>query len=162
MALMIKKSDLIDSIANLEDADYGKQPKLGNIYKRLIKNREDFERVMSKNISAVMQISSLDLILRQQTEQMGLVCDSVTNATDTIQEAAEESSLVANQVSSQHEELTNTIVHAAEDTNEVHIQIEQGQQELSVIKDLSIATINDSREMQKDMNALLDVINPYE
>lgn len=158
MALMMRKSDLIDSVANLENADYGRQPKLGSIYKRLIKNREDFERVMSKNISAVMQISSLDLILRQQTEQMGIVCDSVTNATDTILEAAEESSLVANQVSTQHEELTNTIVHAAEDTNEVHTKIENGQRELSVIKDLSLSTISGSKEMQKDMNDLLDVI----
>lgn len=158
MALMTRKSDLIDSVANLENADYSRQPKLNSIYKRLIKNREDFERVMSKNISAVMQISSLDLILRQQTDQMGVVSDSVTNATDTIQEAAEESSLVANQVSTQHEELTNTIVHAAEDTNEVHAKIENGQRELSVIKDLSLSTISGSKEMQKDMNDLMDVI----
>lgn len=159
MALMKKKSDLLDSIAKLEDADYGRQPKLDNIYRRLIQNREDFERVMNKNISAVMQISSLDLILKQQTEQMGMVCDSVTNATDTIKEAARESSFVASQVSTQHEELTNTIIHAAEDTNEVHAKIENGQQELSVIKDLSLSTINNSREMQKDMNDLLNVIH---
>ena len=154
-----KKNDLIDSVANLQDANYSKQPKLGSIYKRLIQCREQFERVMNKNVSAVMQISSLDLILHQQTEYMISVSESVNNATENIREAAEESSVVAGQVSEQHEELTKTIIQAAEYTSDVNTQIEQGQQELSIIKDLSVSTIEDSKEMQKDMDALLDVIN---
>jgi len=55
--------------------------------------------------------------------------------------------------------LTRTIIQAAEDTSEVNKKIENGQRELSVIKDLSVTTIEDSKEMQKDMDALLDVIN---
>ncbi len=159
MELKKSKSGLIDSIANLENTDYSKQPKLDSIYKRLIQNREQFERVMSKNISAVMQISSLDLILNQQTDNMTEVCSSVNEATETIREAAEESSIVAGQVNSQHEDLTKTIIQAAEDSSEVNSKIEHGQQELSVIKELSLTTIDDSRKMQKDMDALLDVIN---
>lgn len=154
-----KKWDLVDSMARLEDANYAKQPKLGNIYERLLQNRVQFERVMSKNISAVMQISSLDLILTQQTENMVEVCHSVNAATEAIRDAAEESSVVAGQVSSQHEELTQTIISAAEDTSEVNTKIEHGQKELSVIKELSMATIHDSQEMQKDMDELLSVIN---
>lgn len=159
MEFIKRKSDLIDSVANLENANYSKEPKLESIYKRLIQSREQFERVMSKNIAAVMQISSLDLVLKQQTGHMGKICDSVSEATETIEKAASDSSFVASQVSNQHEDLTQTIVQAAEDTNEVNNKIEYGQKELSVIKDLSLATINDSLEMQNDMNALMDVIN---
>ena len=159
MAFIKTKSTLIDSVANLENADYNKEPKLGDIYKRLIKNREQFEHVMSKNVSAVMQISSLDLVLTQQTEHMGVVCEAVNSATDNIKDSAEETSVVAGQVSEQHEELTNTIIRAAEDTNEVHVQIEQGQKELSVIKDLSLSTIDGSKEMKKDMDNLLEIID---
>lgn len=65
-----KKIDLIDSVANLQEADYEKSPKLGEIYERLIRSRTQFENVMSKNVSAVMQISSLDLMLKQQTDNM--------------------------------------------------------------------------------------------
>ena len=68
MGFVMKKADLLDSIAELKEADYSKNPKLGDIYKRLLRGREQFEVVMDKDITAVMQISSLDLVLNQQTD----------------------------------------------------------------------------------------------
>lgn len=159
MAFMTKKTDLIDSVAELKEADYSKSPKLGDIYKRLLRGRQQFEAVMDKDISAVMQISSLDLVLKQQTDELIAISEEAADATEIIHQAAEESSLVAGQVNGQHEDLTRTIIEAAEDTNEVHKKIEAGQEELSLIKNLSLTTIEDSKEMQKDMDALLDVIN---
>ncbi|MBQ7943814.1 MAG: CZB domain-containing protein [Lachnospiraceae bacterium] len=154
----MKKTDLIDSMAELKEVDYSKEPKVDAIYKRLVKGRERFEVAMQKDIDAVMQISSLDLILTQQTERLIEISESVGDATEKIQEAAEESSLVAGQVNGQHEDLTRTIIEAAEDTNEVHKKIEAGQAELTEIKGLSEKTIEGSKEMRKDMDELLDVI----
>ena len=37
MALIKKDSKLIDSVAELREADYSKNPKLGDIYKRLLR-----------------------------------------------------------------------------------------------------------------------------
>ena len=152
-------NNLLDSLAELKDADYSKQPKLDSIYKRLLKGRKQFEVVMDKDITAVMQISSLDLVLKQQTKELTAISDKAADATEIIQRAASESSHVAGQVNGQHEELTKTIIEASEDTNEVHKKIEAGQEELSVIKELSVTTIRDSKEMQKDMDALLEIIN---
>ena len=42
----------------------------GDIYKRLLKGRKQFENVMSKDIQAILQISSLDLTLNHVTEKM--------------------------------------------------------------------------------------------
>ena len=151
--------NLLDCMAELKDADYSRQPKLDSIYKRLLKGRKQFEVVMDKDITAVMQISSLDLVLKQQTKELTAISDEAADATEIIQRAASESSHVASQVNGQHEELTRTIIEASEDTNEVHKKIEAGQDELSVIKDLSLTTIRDSKEMQKDMDALLEIIN---
>lgn len=159
MAFIKKQPDLIDSLAELKEADYSKNPKVEDIYKRLIKGRKQFENVMDKDISAVMQISSLDLTLEQYTDDLMDISNEVADSTEVISKAAEESSLVASQVNSQHEDLTRTIIQAAEDTGEVHKKIESGQNELSVIKDLSTNTINNSKEMQKDMDALLEIIN---
>lgn len=153
-----KRNALLDSLATLQPSNYSKDPKLNDIYERLIQTRNLFEHAMDKNIGAVMQISSLDLILKQQTTNMVSISESVGDATETIQTAAEESSNIAGQVNQQHEDLTKTIIQAAEDTSEVNSKIENGQKELSVIKDLSVATINDSKNMQKDMNDLLEVI----
>lgn len=159
MERMKKKSNLIDSLAELQKADYSKQPKLNSIYQRLTKGREQFEVVMDRDITAVMQISSLDLLLSQKTDELQDISEKVADATEKIQEAANESATVAGQVNEQHEDLTRTIIEASEDTNEVHKKIESSQEELTLIKDLSTKTIEESREMQQDMDALLDVIN---
>lgn len=152
------KADLLDSMAELKEVDYSKQPKVEAIYKRLSKGREQFECAMQKDIDAVMQISSLDLTLTQQTDRLLELSDSVEGAIERIQDAAAESSSVAGQVNGQHEDLTRTIIEAAEDTNEVHKKIEAGQNELTEIKNLSEKTIEGSKEMRKDMDELLNVI----
>lgn len=158
MRLIQKKNNLINSMAQLEPADYSKQPEIGAVYNRLVKGREQFEVAMDKTIQAVMEISSLDLVLSQDTDHLVDTSKQIEQATAIIRSSAEDTSMVAGQVNEQHEDLTRTIVEAAEDTNEVHKKIEAGQAELSLIKNLSEETIEDSKEMQKDMDALLNVI----
>lgn len=158
MRLIQKKNNLMESMAQLQPADYSKQPEIGAVYQRLVKGREQFEVAMDKTIQAVMEISSLDLVLSQDTDHLVETSKHIEHATAVIRTSAEDTSSVAGQVNEQHEDLTRTIVEAAEDTNEVHKKIEAGQRELSLIKSLSEETIEDSKEMQKDMDALLDVI----
>ncbi len=150
--------NLIDSLAELKKTDYSKNPKLMDIYRRVSKGREQFEIVMDKDIQAVMQISSLDLALSHHTDNMLRISEDVAGATEIIKDTAEESSNVAGQVNEQHEDLTRTIIQASEDTDEVYKKIEEGQKELSAIRDLSRETIRESRQMQKDMDTLLEVI----
>lgn len=158
MAFLNKQSDLINAVAELKETDYSKNPELGEIYKRLIKGRKQFEDVMDKDISAVMQISSLDLTLDQHIDNLINISNEVADSTEVINDAAEECSVVAEQVNEQHEDLTKTIIEAAADTSEVHKKIEMGQTELSEIRDLSADTIQNSQEMQKDMDDLVEVI----
>ncbi len=154
-----KNNQLISAVAELKDVDYSKNPKLENIYKRLLKGRKQFENVMSKDLQAIMQISSLDLTLNHVTNEMHEISENVAEETEIIRTSADECSNVAQQVNGQHEELTNTIIHAAEDTDEVYKKIEAGQSELSIIKELSIKTIDESKDMQKDMDVLLNIIS---
>lgn len=158
MKLLNRKSDLIHSVAELKKEDYSKNPQIADIYQRLVKGKQQFEVVMDKDIQAVMEISSLDLALSQHTGDLLEISETVADATSEIHKSAENSSDVAGQVNIQHEDLTKTIISAAEDAGEVHKKIESGQNELSGIKELSIHTIEDSEEMQEDMNALLKVI----
>lgn len=159
MAMGRRKSELIKSVAALQETDYSREPELGEIYRRLLRARKQFEEVFEKNIKAVMQVSSLDLALKQRKEKMLDISHNVANATEIIFGAASESSAVAGQVNEQHEELTNTIIRASEETEEVYKKIEMGQGELTNIKELSNQTIEVSKEMQKDMDELFDVIN---
>ena len=159
MLLGKKKKDLIQSVAALENADYSKNPALGNIYKRLSDGRVQFESAFSNDIQAVMEISSLELTLKHHEKTMAELANNVAEATSIISDAASESSAIAGQVNEQHEELTNTIINASEETDNVHKEIESSQKELTHVKELSDQTIEVSKEMQADMNELLSVIN---
>lgn len=150
---------LLTSMANLQDDDYSKAPEIQTIYKRLVNGRHQFEDAFEGNIGAVMEISSLDLSLKEHTKNMLALAENVADATNTISKSSDETTMIAEQVNSQHEELTNTIISASEATDSVHKKIEKGQHELTAIKNLSAQTITVSKEMQRDMNDLFDVIN---
>ena len=159
MLLGKKKNDLVLSVAALENADYSKNPALGDIYRRISTGRVQFEEAFSNDIQAVMEISSLELSLKHHAKAMNTLSSSVADATDIISDAAGESSTIAGQVNEQHEDLTNTIISASEETDNVHKAIESSQEELTAVKELSNQTIEVSKEMQSDMNELLSVIN---
>ncbi len=155
MAIKKGKTALMRAVSELQDTDYSKAPELNKIYTRLFRGRKQFAEVFEKNIKAVMQISSLDLTMQHQTEKIMDISRKVTNATETIFGASSGSARANNQ----HEELTNTIIEVSGATDEVYRKIEAGQNELTHIRDLSDQTIAISREMQSDMDKLVDIIN---
>lgn len=153
MATRKRRAELIQAISELKGIDYSKEPELDGIYHRLFDGRKQFAEIFEKNINATMQISSLDLIMQHQTQKIVDISNKVTKATETIFGTA------AGNADNQHEELTNTIIKVSEATDEVYKKIEAGQGELTNIKELSSQTIAVSREMQQDMDELVDVID---
>lgn len=151
---------LINSLSELQEADYSlSSQNLADIYDRLQNGRKQFEEVMEQNISAVMQISSLDLTLSHYTDDLQTISKSVADATKAILASSTDTSDVAGSISSQHEDLTNTIIAASEESGNVYKKIEQGQDALTHIKTLSDSTIAASEEMKKDMDQLEMVID---
>lgn len=155
MVLNGKNGTLLKAISELKDADYSKSPELKSIYQRLSRGRKQFAELFEKNIKAVMQISSLDLTMQHQTEKIVDISRKVASAASTIFGGASGRSGKSN---NQQEELTNTIVSVNTQTKEVYKKIEASQNELTNIKELSNHTIEESREMQKDMDDLLKII----
>ncbi len=147
---------LVKSVAELKNTNYSKNPELNDMYQRLASGRKQFAEVLEKNIKAVMQISSLDLILQHETDKILEISRNVTKATEVIFGTNTSSSKEGN---NSLEELTNTIIKVSEDTDEVYRKIETGQGELTSIRDLSDKTIEVSQEMGKDMEELIEVIN---
>lgn len=153
MAIGKKKRALMQAVSKLKAADYSKEPELNGIYERLSEGRKQFAGLFDKNIKAVMQISSLDLTMQYQTDKIIDISQKVTRATETIFGTS------MGHANSQHEELTNTIVDVAGETDGVYQKIDSGQQELTAIKELSEQTIEVSREMQRNMDELVGIIN---
>lgn len=154
-----RTEELIKALSQMQEADYkSADSNLAEIYERLQSGRGQFEKVLGQNISAVMQISSLDLMLHHYTEALGKISESVASATKAIHASSQETSGVASTISNQHEELTNTIIAASEESGNVYKKIEEGQSELTTIKELSDSTIAASEEMKRDMDQLEKVI----
>ncbi|MCM1183867.1 MAG: methyl-accepting chemotaxis protein [Roseburia sp.] len=153
MAIKKRKAVLMRAVSQLKAEDYSGEPELNGIYRRLSTGRQQFAEVFEKNIKAVMQISSLDLTMQHQTEKINDISRRVTKATETIFGSA------AGRANNRHEELTNTIVHVSGQTDEVWRKIEEGQTELTEIKELSDRTLGISHEMQADMTELINIIS---
>ncbi len=148
-----RKTVLMKAISELKQTDYSREPELGKMYDRLSAGREQFAEVFDKNINAVMQISSLDLTMHHQTQKIVDISNKIAKATETIFGATSGST------NNPQEELTNTIIQISGKTDEVYKKIEEGQNELTAIKDLSSQTISAAGEMQTDMDELMDIIN---
>ncbi len=152
MTIKKRKTELMQAVSSLKETDYSREPELRAMYRRLTEGRRQFAEVFEKNIKAVMQISSLDLIMQHQTERINDISRKVSKAAETIFGTS------VGETNNRHEELTNTILKVSEETDEVYQRIEEGQKELTDIKDLSDKTISVSREMQQDMDELTRII----
>lgn len=155
MAIKNGKTVLIKALSEMKEADYTKDSDLNNIYKRLQNGRKQFGEIFEKNIKAVMQISSLDLTMQYQTEKIVEISQNVANATETIFGT---SSDLTGKANNQHEELTSTIIEVSSDSNDMFEKIQTGQNELTIIRDLSGQTIDVSLELRKDMDELQQIL----
>ncbi len=155
----LRKSEknLLVSISNMENANYTSE--LAQMYSRLLTGRSQFEEVMQDIFQSLMQISSLDLTLSHYSDTLKEISESVASATKLIYDAAAEAYSVAESVSKQHEDLTNTIIELSEESANVYKKIDEGQNELTQIKNMSNDTIHTSRQMGQDMTHLSKVIN---
>lgn len=160
MALSGKKyGGYVKSVAEMKAVDYSKAtPEIKEVYERLQTGRKQLEEILAKNLKAVMQISSIDLTLDTEVKEMEEISAKVAESTQYIHQAAAQTTMVAGEVAKAHEGLTNTIVEASGETETVYDKIRDGQQQLTEIRSLSTSTIEESKNMERDMDELLDVI----
>ena len=133
------KTKLVKSVSELKEADYSKTPELSELYQRLL-------------------ISSLELMMRYQIEKVVEISHNIEKATEAIFGSSTGSTMTG-KANNQHEELTNTIIRVSSETEEVFEKTESSQKELTTIKELSEQTIDVSRNMQSDMDDLMQVID---
>ncbi len=150
-------SELIKAVSQLRPADYSKDPELDSIYQRLLNAREQFVEIFEKNIKAVMQISSLDLTMQHETDKILTITQDIESATEALFGASSDSASANS--NNQQDSLTSTIVNVSSEIKEVHSKIEDCQNELTGIRELSAQTIEISRAMQSDLDNLLNVIS---
>uniref|UniRef100_UPI004055E04D methyl-accepting chemotaxis protein n=1 Tax=Agathobacter sp. TaxID=2021311 RepID=UPI004055E04D len=161
MRLLKKKvsEDFIKALATLAEADYGKEStELARIYQVLKDGRVDVEDVFRKVISALMQAADMGVKIEFHMEHMEEMADMVEDAAGVISNATKNAAAIAQEVSTQQQQLTETLTETSSDSDGVYRMIEQEQDELTNIRNLSETTIEISRQTQKDMDDLSEVV----
>ena len=150
----------IEGLNQLKELNYSyASPELKKLYNTLKVAHDGIEDVFKKNMSSLLYVSGLDLKVSHHMDALQDMTAGVDNATGIIADAARNASVVADEVSGQHEQLTNTITTVAENSDNVYEKIERGQDALTDIKELSNVTIEASRQTEADMVELGEVIN---
>lgn len=152
--------NLVQSISEMKEENYAAgSPELQNMYERMNAGRRQLAQVYGEDMQAVMTMSALGLKVEHDTVKMTTAAEDVNTATKAIHDATTETSSIAEEVRNAHEGLTYTIIDVSEKTTDIYKKIENGQEELTAIRDLSKDAISESTEMKKNMDALMDVIN---
>lgn len=162
MKLWKKNTDhqIIQSLSSLEEADYAfVSPELLEIYNRLKRGQGKIATVYGEEKSAYDSLLALHEDLSSHEDYMKHFFDTISDSVEQIYRTSENSKAVTNQVIEDQDKLTETVISAFEESSEIYQKIEQGQHELTEIKELSGKTIQESEAMQKDMDELFDVIN---
>lgn len=150
----------IVGLNELKELNYSyASPELKKLYDTLKIAHDGIEDVFKKNLSSLLYVSGVDLKVSHHMDELQGLTGNIENATSIISNAARDASVVADEVSGQHEQLTNTITTVAENSDNVYTKIEQGQEALTNIKSLSNITIEASRQTEADMVELGEVIN---
>ena len=155
-----KVNSAISALSNVQNYEYeAVNQDLKNIYTRIMNGRDAFASVYDLNVSAVSQISALDLEIKFYIDQLLKIAESVEQSSKGIYQASSDATEIAGVVSGRHEDLTNTILDVSEASANVLEKIETGQNELTEIRALSNETIKASETMSADMDNLSGVIS---
>ena len=152
------QSELLEALSRFEEADYSGHAVLHNLYGRFKNIHDVVEDIFKKNLTSMLATNGLDKKIQFLMGNLTDMSSSVDNATQIIVKASRETTAVAEGISEQQQQLTNTITDTASDSDEVCRKIEEGQEELRRVKDLSGSAIEVSVQTEKDMNSLLDIV----
>ena len=153
-------NDLVASVYELQEVNYEKgSPEIQKLYQCLNDAHASVEDIFKKNLSSWVYTNGLDLQVNSHMSKLTDMSNHVNDATEIILDVAKNTAEVAEIVREQQEQLTVTIGEIASDSDSVYAKIEEGQNELTSIKNLSDDTMDMSRQTETDMNALLDVVN---
>ena len=154
-----KINNMLSSLAKLEDMQYEPQNKeLNDIHKRLVEGRKEFEQVATNTLDSVIQMSVIDATVKMNIDKIATINESLSNEVEDISESAASTSEIASEMSKAHENLTSTIIEVSEEATQVVVEIDNCEQKLNDINEISGSAIKASREVKAEIDNLQEVV----
>lgn len=144
------KSNLKLNSAHLEN--------LKNIYSRLNNGRINFEEIAGLVLNSVIQMSSLDLLLKDKEEKINIVSNEIVGLMDKIIQTTSIASHTSEEVTAAHSDMTLAISTLSMNSAMLLETTRKNEEELAEIKGFSDEAIRHSNGMKADMGNLINVI----
>ncbi len=153
------KNNIISAIANMEDMQYEPQNDgLNDIHKRLMEGRNEFRKLATNTLDSVIQMSVIDLTVKANIEKIEDVNQAIVSEVANVGEAANSTSTIASEMSLAHENLTTTIIDVSEEATQVVMEIDDCEQKLNHVTELSDSAIRTSAEVKAEIDNLQDLV----
>ncbi len=154
-----KDNDVILAISNLEPMEVpSDKEELNQIHNRLFKGREHFEDVVEETLDSLIKMSHIDITVQANIETIEEVNEAIASEVEYISDASDSTANIATEMAKAHENLTQTILEVSEESSQVMMEIDDCEQELTHITELSSSAISTSGEMKADIDDLQNVV----
>lgn len=155
----MKDKKIIYNIGRMIPVDSGKNPEAAQLQRRLNTGREDFNQLVKDVFSSVMKISALDLTMNDCTDRISGISRSLGGVASEVAEAARTTEEGMDEVVSVHESFNGNIQQVAEAAAVIRDEMGESSRELQTIVSKARETMENSGEMKRDMEQLMDVLN---
>jgi len=129
-----------------------------DVHSRLMKGRTSFETVITGAMASAMSMSNLDLQVSDRVDELTEISTNLSETAHELSEISAETAGVTKEVATAHDLLASSITEISGDTMECLQAIEKSEENIVAIEKLSREAEADSKQMQNDMSALMEVI----
>lgn len=155
----MKEKKILYNIGRMVPLAGTQEPEAVQIQQRLNAGRTEFNQLVQGVFTSVMKISALDLSLRDCTDRITDISDSVHNVAEKVVVASRATEENMSEVVSVHESFTQNAIHISEAAAEMNKQMDASTAELQALVKDSEHTIRNSNDMKQDMELLMSVLN---
>ena len=128
------------------------------IQKRLTNGRKELQEVVGRVMEAVVQMSTLDLELDEDASKLEEVTRRLFQAAESMENISQITKQNTNEVSAAHSSMSETISEIAASSEDIYRGMENNSIQLSEMVNISNETIDNSREMKRDMDNLVHIL----
>ena len=147
----MKDKKILYNIGRMVPLTGTQDPEAVQIQQRLNTGRAEFNQLVQGVFTSVMKISALDLSLRDCTNRITDISDSVHNVAEKVVDASRETEENMVEVVSVHESFTQNAIRISEAATEMNEQMSASTAELQKVVAESEGTIRKSNDMKQDM-----------
>lgn len=156
---MMKDKKIIYNISRMLPVEDARDPEAMQVYSRLKSGRDKFNQLVKGVFSSVMRISALDLSMRDCSTKMNEISRNVTEVSSKVVGAARVTGESMAEVVEAHESFAEAVMQISEVAAEMKDKVGTSNQALAEIVTKSEVTIQNSDDMKRDMEQLMNVLH---